>query len=153
MFNSTMKKIFLGSFILLLFSCKEKSTGPENQSPVSFTSQYSKCLSNALAKSNSVDSIFTYSFYDTLIIDFSVIVNCCPDSNRFSISYNRGSDTLGIAVADTARDLCNCVCLYMVHAEFSNLPNDHYIVRCTVGKSPGQSETIHLVQVNRGVLN
>ena len=141
--------VVLGSLVFLYFSCKEIPTLP-NQSPISFSSQYSKCLSQGLPKISVLDSIFTYSFSDNLITDFSVIANCCPGSNRFSVSSLGGTDTLVVAVADTAQGLCDCVCLYMVHAEFNNLPNDHYVVRCTYGNLTGYHETIHLVRVNRG---
>jgi hypothetical protein len=149
MFKYMMKTMFLGSLILLSLSCEENSTNPENQSPVSFLSQSSGCLSNGLPKANGLDSIFTYSFSGGLILDFSVVANCCPDSNRFSVSHIAGTDTLIIAVADTAQSFCHCVCLYMTHAEFMNLPNDHYVVRCTIENSSGQGETIHLVHVDR----
>jgi hypothetical protein len=141
--------VTLGFIVFLCFSCKDKSTNPGTQSPISFSSQSSKCLSNGLSKNSGLDSVFTYSFTQNLIIDFSVNTNCCPDSNRFNISNIIGTDTLIVSVADTARSLCNCICLYMIHVEFGNLSNDHYVVRCRIGNSQGYDDPIHLVNVYR----
>lgn len=138
-----------GLIFLLCFSCKEKSADPEQKGPSSFTFQSSKCLKNQLLKSSIGDSVFLYRFTDTLTIDFSVIANCCPDSNRFVVSSITGVDTIVVMVADTARSLCNCDCPYMIHAEFVNLPNDHYMVRCTLGRTQDQGEQIHLVDLYR----
>ena len=138
-----------GFFIFVCFSCKDKSTNTGTQPPISFSSQSSNCLSHGLSKSGGLDSVFTYSFTQSLIIDFSVNANCCPDSNRFNISNIIGKDTLIISVADTARSLCYCNCLYMIHVEFGNLSNDHYVVRCRIGNSQGYDDPIHLVNVYR----
>jgi hypothetical protein len=138
----------LGFIVFLCLSCNEKSTSPDSQSAISFSSHYGKCSSQGLTKSSSLDSIFTYSFLDSLVIDFSVNANCCPDSNRFVVTQSAGTDTLVISVADTAGNLCYCICTYMVHTSFENLPNDHYVVRCRVGNSQGY-EDIHLVNVYR----
>jgi hypothetical protein len=146
--NTTILIIF-GFLVVLCLSCKEKATNPETQTPISFSSQYSKCLSHGLAKARGLDSLFTYTFVDSLVIDFSVNANCCPDSNRFIVTHSIGTDTLIISVADTARSLCNCICLYMIHASFGNLSKDNYTVRCRVGNSHGYDDPIHLVNVNR----
>jgi hypothetical protein len=138
----------IGFLAFLCLSCGEKSTDPDSQSSISFSSRYSKCLSSGLLKSSRLDSVFTYSFTDSLVIDFSVNANCCPDSNRFAVTESAGTDTLVISVADTAGNLCYCICTYMVHTSFENLPNDHYVVRCRVGNSQGY-EDIHLVNVFR----
>jgi hypothetical protein len=141
--------VTLGFLVFLCLSCNEKSTNPDNQSGISFSSRYSTCLSHGLSKSSGLDSVFTYSFTDSLVIDFSVIANCCPDSNRFVVTESAGTDTLVISVADTAENLCYCICTYMVHASFGNLPSDHYVVRCRVGNSQGYVDPIHLVNVYR----
>jgi hypothetical protein len=141
--------VTLGFIVILFFSCKDKSTNPATQSSISFSSQYSRCLSHGLSKSSGIDSVFTYSFTQNLIIDFSVFANCCPDSNRFNITNIIGTDTLIISVADTARSQCNCICLYMIYVEFGNLSNDHYVVRCRIGNSQGYDDPIHLVNVYR----
>jgi hypothetical protein len=145
----TTMVVILGFIVFLCFSCKDKSTNSETQSTISFSSQSSKCLSNGLSKSSGLDSVFTYSFTQNLIIDFSVNANCCPDSNRFNISNTVGIDTIIVSVADTARSLCSCICLYMIHVEFGNLPNDHYVVRCKIGNSHGYDDPTHLVNVYR----
>jgi hypothetical protein len=151
MFKKMIKSIYLGFIVFLFLSCEDKSTNPGNQSAVSFTSEYTKCLSHGLGKGSGLDSIFAYSFNDTLVLDFSVIANCCPDSNRFSVISLVGTDMILVSVADTMPSLCHCVCLYMTHAELINLPNDHYVVRCRLENSSGVGETIHLVHVNREV--
>ena len=139
----------LGICLLLWSSCKEKSTDPVPEQRISFISQSSACLSYAFAKSTGLDSVFTYFFSDSLLIDFSVISNCCPDSNRFAISQTIDADTLFILVADTARTLCKCICPYMIRMECANLPNDHYVVCCKIGNSPEDMEMIHRVNVYR----
>jgi hypothetical protein len=116
---------------------------------VTFYSQSSKCLLNGLSKSADLDSVFTYLFDNNLLIDFSVTANCCPDSNRFSISQITGTDTIIISVADTAQNLCKCVCPYMIHVEFENLSKDHYVVRCRQSNSQGCLDPIYLADVYR----
>jgi hypothetical protein len=144
--------------VLICLSCSEHensfsvlSPGSGLQPPVSFSSRYSNCLYSGIAKGSYPDSVFTYSFSDSLVVDFSVTANCCPDSSRFSISSIAGSDTLVVAVADTAQNLCRCYCLYMAHAEFKNLAKDHYIIRCTLSNSAGANQVIHQVPVKRAM--
>ncbi len=115
---------------LLLCSCKESSTnGPVTSAPT-FIVRASHCLDPALARLSALDSSFVYSFVDTLIVDFAVQGNCCPDSGRFDVSHSLGGDTLVISVTDTADHLCRCICTYFIHAEISHLAKDHYVVRC-----------------------
>lgn len=140
--------LILGFGILMAFSCKDRSTDPEDQ-PTSFNYLSSTCGTRALAKGTGLDSIFTYSFTDKLIVDFSVWANCCPDSNRFSVAYAMAADTIVISVADTARSLCRCTCIYMIHAEFAGLQRDRYVVRCRIGSNQGYDDPIHLAQVFR----
>jgi hypothetical protein len=148
-----MKRPVVIAFVILMvlfcFSCKEKSANPENRGPVSSSFQSSKCMGSALSKRSSSDSVFTYTFADALIVDFSVTGNCCPDSDRYSVSSLAGSDTIVIAAIDTAEHLCRCLCRYMIHSEFLNLPNDHYIVKCTIAVPQGEPERIHQVDVHR----
>jgi hypothetical protein len=134
--------------ILLFFSCKDRSTGPQNEL-IHFSSLSSKCVSSGLGKNAFPDSIFTYTFSTTLVIDFSVSANCCPDSDRFSVSYAVTNDTIIVSVADTARNLCRCACTYMVHAEFDGLSLNHYVVRCTIFNSQGDAGPVHLTDVHR----
>lgn len=129
-----MKKIFttiiVGFIILISYSCEEKSTESLIDSRPSFSYRYSKCTGVVTANRTSIDSSFTYTFTDKLIIDFSVVANCCPDSNRFIVSNTLRNDTLLITIVDTAEYGCKCLCPYFIHAEFENLFNDHYVVRC-----------------------
>ena len=114
--------------LVFSFSCKDKSTGPNTGAEVLFSGSSSKCLSNGLAKVASVDSLF-YSFIDSLVIDYLIAGNCCPDSNRFVLGYGINQDTLAIQIADTAQSVCKCVCSYNTHFVFSNLTNDHYFLK------------------------
>ena len=134
---------------VLLLSCKDRSTGPDNRAVVTFRSESSGCLSKVTPSTGAVDSSFAYSFHDSLLIDFSVTANCCPDSGRFNISQFAGSDTVVITVTDTAVNGCRCVCPYMIHAVFEHLPNDRYAVRCRICNSGGCSDPIYLVNVRR----
>jgi hypothetical protein len=138
-----------GFFLLLCSSCTEKSTGPEDLAPGSFSAQSSKCLATALSKTASADSIFTYTFTDQLVVDFSVHGNCCPDSNRFQVTHTESFDTLTIAVTDTARNLCRCICPYMIHAAYGALSNDNYMLRCVLKDMQGNEALIHLVRLSR----
>lgn len=89
--------------------------------------------SSVLARAVTADSCFTYLFDSNLIIDFCVTANCCPDSDRFVLSADIISNNISITVQDTAADLCRCICPYLVHAEFCELPLDDYLVRVLVG--------------------
>ena len=147
--NKTKMIMVLGIVALVCSSCKEKSTEPGDQKVITFSSLYSNCLAHGLSKGSGLDSVFNYSFTGNLIVDFSVWANCCPDSNRFAVSYRIANDTIIISAADTARSLCRCLCPYMVHAEFFNLQQDHYIIRCRAGNEGGYEDPIHLVDVYR----
>jgi len=139
--------LFTAIAVFLFLSCKEKVTNPENEAP-SFSYISSKCLSFDLEKQSfPTDSSFTYSFRDSLLIDFSVEGNCCPDSNRFIVSQNISNDTIYISVQDTALNLCHCICPYQIHAGFSNLNEDHYVVYCKLNNAG--DDPIHLVDVYR----
>ena len=137
-----------GCFMLFLLSCHEDTTNPQN-SEIVFSAKSSSCASHGLAKGSALDSLFTYSFTNDLLIDFSVWSNCCPDSNRFTFLQFSSADTLHIVVTDTARHLCHCICPYVTHAEFQNLSADHYIVRCVIQTPSGSPELVHLVHVSR----
>ncbi len=140
---ATVGAIFIGAF-----SCKEKTTNPPAQPPITFSYESSSCL-RGLPKKSLADSTFVYSFGDTLVLDFSVRANCCPDSNRFRVSWLLSGDTIVVAVADTAENLCRCWCPYMIHTEVAHLPNDHYVVRCTIDNYFSAQNPIHLVNVYR----
>ncbi len=128
--NKHLIVIFLGCVLIINNSCNQRSTDLDMQSNISFSYYSSKCLQKGLMPKTDVDSIFTYSFTTSLILDFSVQANCCPDSNRFFISHSVVSDTITVLVSDTAGNNCRCICPYIVHTEFKNLPGDHYIICC-----------------------
>ena len=119
--------ILLGAILLYCSSCKEKSTAPETTADIVFSGYSTTCLSHGISKV-SVDSL-VYSFTDSLVIDYLIEANCCPNSNRFILGYGINLDTLTIQIADTGRSECNCVCSYNTHFVFSNLSDDHYFVR------------------------
>ncbi len=134
-------KIGVLTFIILIaFSCKDKSTGPENQL-VSFNYLAMKCGSLGLSKGTVLDSIFTYTFTSTLVLDFSDWANCCAE---LVVGYAIAADTITILVADTARNHCRCICRHMIHVELAGLQRDHYVVLCKSG-----NEVLHLVHVYR----
>lgn len=132
---NTLSRVCLGlMFILLVIytsSCSEDSLTKSSAQEIKFTSyQVAGCNHNYLEKRTNNDSCFSYSFMDTLKIDFCVFGNCCPDSNRFITNYEINSDTLFITVSDTAANLCHCICNYTIHMEFSGLREDKYLFYC-----------------------
>jgi hypothetical protein len=141
-------KIFITVvFFLILFSffsCEEKVTNPENGKTGFFYST-GKCHGNLQKEEALPDSSFEYTFWGTLFIDFSVLGNCCPDSNRFAVTQNIHADTIYISVEDTARGNCRCICNYHIYAEFIDLPEDHYVVFCTL--KDAENNPIYLVDV------
>ena len=117
----------LSMFILALFQTGcSKSVAPETlQGSVV---QLPGCKSAQLGKAGSFDdSCLTIQFQQSLLVDFCASGNCCPDSNRFSIRQDVRGDTIVVTIADTARALCRCTCNYFLHAEFADLPSDHYV--------------------------
>ncbi len=97
--------------------------------------QVAGCQRAGLARAATADSCFAYQFEDDLKLEFCVIANCCPDTNRFKLASEVRQDTIAIAVADTAARLCRCICPYLIRAEFRDLPEDHYVVACSFGDS------------------
>jgi len=92
--------------------------------------------------------VLRYSFSDDLQIEFTVLANCCPDSNRFKITSWSESNHLYVAVADTAPSLCRCVCPYVVSVQFLDLPEDGYFIEA-VPSDDGQ-ELFPSTLVTRG---
>jgi hypothetical protein len=139
-------KIFLTAvFFLILFSffsCEEKVTNPET---ASFSFYSSKCRGDLLKETASMDSSFQYTFFDDLLIDFSVYGKCCPDSNRFAVTQNMHADTIYISVEDTAGGNCRCICNYHIYAEFTGLHEDHYVVICS--RKGAENNHVYLVDV------
>jgi hypothetical protein len=123
------KIVLMFSFIFLYFffsSCSENSPTKTIDNTILFrANQIPGC------NSASIDSsCFSYTFNDTLKIDFCLPGNCCPDSNRFVTNYSIKSDTLFVTVVDTAANLCNCICTYINHIEITGLPNNSYLFYC-----------------------
>ena len=149
-----MKSILLFLFLSLLtiLSCKEKTVNSQNALTPSFISKSSKCVTSNLSKGSALDSVFTYSFNQTLTIDFSAWANCCPDSGRFVLNQSVQNDTILVSVIDTAQSLCLCICPYIIHVEANDLPLDQYIVRCRIGDGNNFLDPIHLVAVSRNKL-
>jgi hypothetical protein len=82
MFDQGRFGFALGVLAVFMFAC-ERSTEPDAPSVVAF--QVPGCGAN-LVKASASDSCFSYQFHDALIVDFCATANCCPDSNRFSLS-------------------------------------------------------------------
>lgn len=127
----------VSSFVLVLsvlfyvFSCTtDNSTEPANATITFNAFQVGGCNSSSLAKIAENDSCFSYSFNDTLKIDFCVTANCCPDSQRFATDYDIKSDTIFVTVADTAARLCHCVCNYTIHLDLVGLSENQYVFNC-----------------------
>ena len=134
--NSTCNKFLLLSFIVAAFfvSCRDSALQPEASANIK---QVGKCNGSGLLKSTQSDSCFVYSFSNVLTIDFCVIGNCCPDSNRFTSTYSLTNDEITIKIKDTAPNLCKCLCRYIIHAEFYDLDSGSYKVICIDGTNNG----------------
>jgi len=131
---------------MLASTCSESVTAiDENVQALLY--QVPECGGSGLAKDALIDSCFSYQFDTDLAVDFCVRANCCPDSNRFDLDYLISSDTIYVAVADTAARLCRCVCNYVIHAEFTNLMRDRYIFYCSYDPEIG---LVYAEEVKRG---
>jgi hypothetical protein len=128
-------KLLLFSFTFFLitlysFSCSN-TTEPENKDKNFISYQIPGCNHNsALGKVSAIDSCFSYSFNDTLKVNFCVTGNCCPDSDRFTTEYKIKSDTIFVYVTDKAENNCDCMCNYTIHLELYNLEQNRYIFQC-----------------------
>jgi hypothetical protein len=125
--------------IIISFSCDNELSSKVQTSIY----QVPGCKSNSLFKTgiDNRDSCFTYSYTEKLTVDFCVDGNCCPDSNRYSISSKILRDSITITVADTAQNLCRCICNYIIHGEFESLPKDEYFIKCILKKEGNQEIT------------
>lgn len=127
--------LFLFFSIVYILSCSEDSPTKilELKKGVVFSSsQIPGCNNNnlLLAKQSSYDSCFAYNFIDTLKVDFCIFGNCCPDSSRFTTNYSINADTIFVFVADTSKDLCDCICNYTIHLEIFGLEKEKYVIYC-----------------------
>ncbi|HTY58442.1 MAG TPA: hypothetical protein VMF59_06470 [Bacteroidota bacterium] len=151
----TIAAIALGWLSLLSFSCKDRMTGPDSGSPIFYSWAASACLGtlpNVRASLGPGDSLFFYTFADNLVLNFQVAASCCPDTNRFFVTAAAGTDTIVVTVRDTAGGVCRCVCGYMIHVVYNNLPGDHYVVRCIVCGSAGCDDPAYLERVVRSTI-
>jgi hypothetical protein len=139
--------VFVLSFFIILvgYSCNDDPLTSENNA---ILEQIAGCQNNKLNKSVSGDSCFFYTFETELNLQFCVSGNCCPDSNRYTLSSKILRDTIEIAIKDTARNLCKCICQYFIHACFQDLNSDRYIIKCVQGESIDK-KVLYLKEVNR----
>ncbi|MBN1301564.1 MAG: hypothetical protein JW995_10155 [Melioribacteraceae bacterium] len=120
--------IFMTVAVLMIFalSCSEVLE-PVYSTQVKIA-QIGGCVSAANTRNSSMgDSSFFYEFKDMLKVEFWLSGNCCPDSDRFASDYRISNDTIFVTMADTAANLCRCICNYNIVAEFSNLAFDRYL--------------------------
>ncbi len=111
-------------------NCAKSPSGPGvSRIQVSFR-QVGGCISKVSSTSQVGDSSFAYEFNDTLHVSFMLSGNCCPDSDRFAMSYDVRSDSLFVTATDTAARMCLCTCSYILQAKFANLPLDRYTFVC-----------------------
>ena len=129
--------------LLYAISCTtENSTEPESEIITFNAYQDGGCNYTTLAKTTLNDSCFSYSFEDTLKIDFCVIANCYPDSSRFVIDYDIHLDTIFVSVADTAESICHCICNYTIHLDLVGLSQSQYFFSCDYNDTTAYNEQI-----------
>ncbi len=133
-FNKSILGYSLISLSLIYQSCSVNDTAKSEENEIRLFAKQSHC-NMILGKVSNSDSIFTYSFNDTLNVDFGIWGNCCPDSNRFVTDCKLKSDTLFITVKDTAKDGCWCNCPYTIHLTILGLTKEEYLFYMTY---PGQ---------------
>lgn len=119
-------------FLVINFtSCYSDSSTNYDENGISFIAyQAGSCRGSSALEKPIIDSCFSYSFTNILKIDFCVSGNCCPDTNRFVITYELNSDTINVTVVDTAQHLCRCICNYKIHVEITGLSNNNYFFYC-----------------------
>jgi len=122
------------SMLVFIGNCSNDTVAPK---PTVVLQQVSGCHYNqALAPPNPEDSCFSWQYSSYLSVAFCVVGNCCPDHDRFSLAYSIDNDSISIAVADTAAELCQCTCPFLIRAEFHDLPLNQYAVVCFFLDSP-----------------
>jgi hypothetical protein len=130
---------FLVCLILALLACSESTTTPKTESLIY---QVGRCQGHQGTAALAEDSCFDAEFTQNLLINFCLVANCCPDTNRFALSTSINNDTISIVAVDTAGNLCSCDCDYKAHAEFQNLPLSQYLVLCSFNGSIVYRETV-----------
>lgn len=139
------KLVFILFLLIFVIGCREKIS---DANPSVSIKQIGKCNYNKLSKTSSDSLCFDYKFKNSLIIDFCVKGNCCPDSNRFVFESNIVEDQVLITVTDVAPNLCKCICTYTIHGEIAGLTNSSYFVTCIL-KNDDVTQTIHKKEVFR----
>ena len=126
--------------VLAAYWCSE-NTDPLQIDPEHISVDFEQipgCLNNQFIKTGVRDSSrFYYDFQQNLELELVLQANCCPDSNRFDHLTEVRQDTIFFTVLDTAQNLCNCICDYVVQTEISGLLKDAYVLQCVYN-----SETI-----------
>ena len=110
----------------ILAVCQKSTNSPSESQAAGDLIQLDGCARNALEKASDADSCLTYTFGDILTVDFCVTANCCPDTDRFQLDYSIGAGSIHVTVLDTAKNLCRCICPYLIHTEFTELSEDSY---------------------------
>jgi len=115
----------------LLATCSDNSSNPTGNQPAGTVAQIPGCVSHGMNKISATDTNFVWTFTDRLVLDFGLLADCSIDSIRFATSHSISNDTIYVVSVDTATQNEYCICDYIIHAEFENLPLDHYVIICT----------------------
>ena len=116
---------------LFLSTCSDNSSNLSDKQPSDSVVQIPGCSSHGLIRLSSSDTSFAWTFTDRLVIDFCLTGDCTPDSIRFATSHSISSDTIYVVSVDTATYNQKCICVFIIHGEFENLPLDYYVVICS----------------------
>lgn len=126
MLRPRLLRTFVAVLAFFLSGC-DKGAEP---APAMFVAYQVPGCTSHLGKRVLEDSCFSYEFHDALSVDFCATANCCPDSNRFSLSHRISGDSIIVTIADTAAQNCFCTCTYVLHVEFHVLAENSYLFVC-----------------------
>ena len=128
-----MKRVVLYFSIVsmtgFLLHCSEESSDAVNEDNTVVICQIGGCAKHP-ASFYSPDSCLSYRFSDTLLVEFCLAGNCCPDSDRFLITTRISGDTIFVVAADTSGSNCYCECTYIIQARFTGLQLPRYVFHC-----------------------
>lgn len=113
-------------FLVSFWGCSDKGTVPDT----SLDFQASDCLKVNGLKKSYPDSSFSYTFGDKLIVDFLVNADCLLFAPGLIMDYEISRDTIFVTVIEANPGFTDCLCPYMMHAEFNNLPGYRYFFIC-----------------------
>lgn len=123
--------LIYSSFMIYSLCCSENNQIANSEKDIVFSAyQIPGCQDQYTLTKKSEDSTFSYSFNDTLKVEFRVSGNCCPDSNRFIATNSIKNDTIYVTVNDTSINGCYCNCYYTMHMEITGLVKDKYFFYC-----------------------